>query len=72
MPSIAKKRSLRKKYKRHLLRSLQNTISTQTSGSVFADRNEKVKKTKFEVELIKIVDRFLDGYGNYDSNLFFF
>ena len=69
MPSIAKKRLLRKKYKRHLLSSLQKTISTQTSGSVFADRIEQVKKTKFEVELIKIVDCFLDGYGNYDSNL---
>ena len=46
MPSIAKKRLLRKKYKRHLLSSLQKTISTQTSGSVFADRIEQVKKTK--------------------------
>ena len=69
MPIIAKKRLLRKKYKRHLLSSLQKTISTQTSGSVFADRTEQVKKTKFEVELIKIVDCFLDGYGDYDSTL---
>ena len=54
MPSIAKKRLLRIKYKRHLLSSLQKTISTQTSGSVFADRIEQVKKTKVEVELIKL------------------
>ena len=33
--------------------SLQKTISTQTSGSVFADRIEQDKKTKLEVELIK-------------------
>ena len=52
MPSIAKKRLLRNKYKRHLLSSLQKTISTQTNGSVFADSIEQVKKTKFEVELI--------------------
>ena len=58
MLSIAKKRLLRKKYKRHLLSSLQKTISTQTSGSVFADRIEQVKKTKFEVDLKKIVDCF--------------
>ena len=32
-------------------------------------RIEKVKKTKFELELIKVVDCFLDGHGNYDSNL---
>ena len=30
---------------------------------------EKVKKSKFELELIKVVDCFSDGYGNYDSNL---
>ena len=29
------------------------------SGSVFAERIEKVKETKFELELIKIVDCFL-------------
>ena len=69
MPSIAKKRLLREKYKKHLFRSFQKTKSTQTGGSVFAKRIEKVKKTKFELDLIIIVDCFLDGYGNYDSNL---
>ena len=63
MPSIAKKRLLRKKYKKHLLSSFQKTKSTQTSGSLFADRIEQVKKTKFELELIKIVDCFLDGHA---------
>ena len=69
MPSIAKKRLMRKKYKKHLFSSFQKTKATQTSGSVFAERIEKVKKTKFEFELIKIVDCFLDGHGNFDSNL---
>ena len=69
MPSIAKKRLLRKKYKKNLLSSFQKTKSTQTSVSVFADRKEQNKKTKFEIELIKIVDCFLDGHGNYTSNL---
>ena len=69
MPSIAEKRLLRKKYKKHLFGSFQKTKATQTSGSVFAERIEKVKKTKFELDLIKIVDCFLDGHGNYDSNL---
>ena len=48
MPSIPKKRLLRKKYKKHLLSSFQKSKSTQTSGSVFADRNEQNRKTKFE------------------------
>ena len=69
MPSFAKKRLLRKKYKKHLFSSFQKTKTTQTSRSVFAERIEKVKKTKFELDLIKIVDCFLDGHGNYDSNL---
>ena len=72
MPSIAKKRLLRKNYKKHLFSSFQKTKTTQTSGSVFAERIEKVKKTKFEFELIKIVDCFLDGHGNFDSNLISF
>ena len=69
MPSIAKKRLLRKKYKKHLLSSFQKTKSTQTSGSVFADRIEQGKKTRFALELIKIVDCFLEGHGNYSSSL---
>ena len=68
-PSIAKKRLLRKKSKKHLLSSFQKIKLTQTSGSVFADRIEQLKKTKFELELIKIVDCFLDGHGNCTSNL---
>ena len=50
--SIPKKKLLRKKYKKYLLSSYQKTKSTQTSGSVFADRIEQVKKTKFEIKLI--------------------
>ena len=69
MPSIAKKRLLRKNYKKHLSSSFQKTKTTQTSGSVFSKTIEKVKKTKFEFELIKIVNCFLDGHGNFDSNL---
>ena len=69
MPSIANKRLLRKKFKQHFMSVLQKNKSTQTSGSVFAERIEKVKKPKFELELIKSVDCFLDGHGSYDSKL---
>ena len=69
MPSIAKKRLLRKTFTKHFFSSFQKTKTTQTSGSVFPERIEKVKKTKFELKLIKYVDSFLDGHGNYDSNL---
>ena len=44
IPSIAKKRLLRKKYRRYLLSMFQKTKLTQTSGSVYADRIEQGKK----------------------------
>ena len=69
MPSIAKKRFLQKKFKKHFFSSFQKTQTTQTSGSLFAQRIEKVKKAKFELVLNKIVDFFSDGHGNSDSNL---
>ena len=72
MPNNAKKRLLRKKYKKHLFSSFQKTKTTQTSGSVFAERIEKVKKTKFKFQLMKIEDCFLDGHGKFDSNLISF
>ena len=68
-PSIAKKRLLRKKYNKQLFSLFQKTKTTQTSGSVFTERNERVKKTKFEIELLKIVDCFPNGHGNFESNL---
>ena len=44
MPSIATKRLFRKRYKKRLFSSFQKTRTTPTSGSVFAERSEKVKK----------------------------
>ena len=67
--SIAKKKLWQKKFKKHLIASFQNTKTTQTSGSVFAEKIEKVKKTKFELEVIKIVGCFLDGHGSFVSIL---
>ena len=49
--------------------ALQKNKSTHTSGSVFAERIGRAKKTKFELELKKTLDCFLDGHGSYDSNL---
>ena len=66
MPSIAKKTLLWKKYKKHLFSCFQKTKTTQTSDS---ERIEKIKKIKIELELIKNVDCFLDGLGNYYSIL---
>ena len=49
--------------------ALQKNKSMHTSGSTFAEKIEKAKKTKFELEVLKIVDCFLDGHCNYDSKL---
>ena len=45
------------------------TTSTQTSGSVFVERSEQVKKTKNVPEILKRVDGFLDCGDSYSSNL---
>ena len=66
---IAKKRLLRKKVQKILLSCFQKTKSTQTSGSDFVDRIGLVKKTKFELELTKIVNCFLGCHGHYTINL---
>ena len=69
MPSIVKKRMLREEYKKHLVGSSQKTEATQTSRLVSADRIEQVKKTKFELEHIKIKDCFIHYYGICTSKL---
>ena len=56
MPSIAKKRLLTKKFKKHMLTSGQRSISVETTGSVFVERVESFRrKAKFELELMKII-----------------
>ena len=64
MPSIAKKRQfLGEKVQKAFIQLLSKAKTTQISGSVFAARSEKVKMTKLELKLIKILDCFLDGHG---------
>ena len=69
MPIIAKKWLLRKKFEQHFISALRKNKSTQTTGSVFTERIDKAKKTKFEAALKKTKDCFLDGHGNNDSIL---
>ena len=69
MPRLAKIKLMRKMFKKHLFSSFRKTKTTQTSGSVFAERIQKNEKTKFELGLLKNLDCFHDGHGNYDSNL---
>ena len=68
MPNVAKKRLLRKKFKRHHLCSFQNLASTQTIGSAFLERVRKVQNSNFELDLLKIIDCFIDGYGFLNSD----
>ena len=66
------KKTLQRKYRICLLISVQKTKLTQTSGSVFSDKIENVKKANFKIVLIEFVDCFLDGHGNYTINLVYF
>ena len=71
VPIISKKRLSRSKFKRHLLRAQQRNASTQTLGSAFLDRIHSLRKSKYESELIKIVDCLLDGHCINDDPLLY-
>ena len=68
MSSIAKKRLIRKKFRRHYLCSNQKLASTQTLGSAFLDRNRKIQNSKYESDLFKIIDCFFDCHGSVHSD----
>ena len=68
LPSVSKKRLSRKKFKRHLLRAEQRNVSTQTMESSFLERIQSIKNSKYESELIKIVDCLLVGHGIIDNS----
>ena len=68
MPSIAKERLIRKKFKRHYLCSNQKLASTQTLGSAFLDRIRKIQSSKYEPDLFKIIDCFIDCHGSVHSD----
>ena len=53
MPSVAKKRLLRKKFKRHYLCSNQKLASTQTIGSAFLERVRKVQNSIYKTQNTK-------------------
>ena len=65
--SVAKKRLLRKKFKRHYLSSAQKLAPTQTLGSAFLERIRKVQNSKYDTDLLKFVDCCVDGYGTVNS-----
>ena len=67
LPSVAKKRLLRKKFKRQNISSAQMIASTQTLGSAFLERIRKVQNSKYETDLLKFVDCFIDGFGIVNS-----
>ena len=62
-PSVSRKRLVRKKFKKRYLSSNQKLASTQTLGSAFLDRIRKVQNSKYEHDLLKTIDYFIDGYG---------
>ena len=49
--------------------ALQKNKSTQTNGSVFAEKKEEAKKTNIEMEIIKDLHCFFDGHGTFESIL---
>ena len=67
LSTVAKKRQLQQKIKRQYLSSAQKLTSTQTFGSAFLERIRKVQNSKYETDLLKNVDCFIDDYGTVNS-----
>ena len=42
-------------------------MTTQTFGSAFLEEIQKFQNSKYDTDLLKIVDCFIDGYGNVNS-----
>ena len=59
----------KKKFKRHYLCSNQKLASTQTIGSAFLQRIRKVQNSKYEHDLLKVIECFIAGYGFVNSDL---
>ena len=68
-PPSQKSDSWGKSIESSFLTCIRKANSTRTSWSVFAKRVEKNENTKYELDLLKFVERFLDCFGNYISNL---
>ena len=66
-PSVSRKRLVRKKFKKHYQSSDQKLATKQTLGSAFLDRIRKVQNSKYESDLFKLVDCFIDGYDSVNS-----
>ena len=56
-----------KKFKKYYLSSNQKLASTQTLGSAFLDRIRKVQNSKYEADLFRIIDCFINGYGSVNN-----
>ena len=69
MPSFAKKSLLRKSTKNICSAPFKRQNQRRPVVQCLQKELKKLKKTKFEFELIKFVDCFLDGHGNFHSNL---
>lgn len=71
-PSIAKKRLSRKKFRNHLSSMQLKCQEIEPDSLVFLDRVEKVRRTKYDIELLKILDCFINGCGTIDSSRILF
>ena len=67
-PSVARKRLVRKKVlKKHYLCSNQKLASTQTLGSACLERTRNFQNSKYESDVFKRMDCFIDGVGSVNS-----
>ena len=66
-PVLQRNVEYRKETKNDYLSSAQKLASTQTLGAAFLGRFRKVPNSKYEINLLKTFDCFIDGYGTVNS-----
>ena len=71
MPRAMQKQTLEETVQKLLLSSSKKKFSTRICGSVFEAELSRLKRMKFNLELIKGIDCFLEGHGGYTSSLLF-
>ena len=48
---------------RHFISSSHQLASTQTLGSAFLEKIRRVQSSKYEIDLLKFIDYFIDCHG---------
>lgn len=71
-PSVIRKRLLKKVHRVHRPERGQKSVGVQTVSRSFSNRVEALEKSKYALDLLRMVDCMMDGVGCVESSLISF